>query len=85
MKDYAVVGRREPRVDATAQVTGRTTYAGDITLPGMLAGGLLQSSQAHALIVHIDSAAARDLPGVHAVITGADLPVPYGILPVSQD
>ncbi|MCP4250399.1 MAG: molybdopterin-dependent oxidoreductase, partial [bacterium] len=40
---------------------------------------------AHALIVHIDTAAARDLPGVHAVITGADLPVPYGILPVSQD
>ncbi len=85
MMGHAVVGRPGPRVDAAEQVTGRTTYAGDITLPGMLVGGLLQSSQAHARILRIDTAAAETLPGVRAVITGADLPIPYGILPVSQD
>jgi len=82
---HAVVGRPGPRVDAGDQVTGRTTFAGDIHLPGMLIGGLLQSSEAHARIVRIDTAAAQALPGVHGVITGADLPVPYGIFPVSQD
>ena len=80
-----VVGRPGPRVDAADQVTGRTTYAGDMTLPGMLAGGLLQSPHAHARIASIDTAAAEALPGVRGVITGADLPIPYGILPVSQD
>jgi len=82
---YAVVGRRGPRVDATDQVAGRTTYAGDISLPGMLVGGMLQSSEAHARIVRIDTTAARAVPGVHAVITGVDLPIAYGIFPVSQD
>jgi len=82
---HSVVGRPDPRVDAADQVSGRITFAGDITLTGMLAGGLLQSSQAHARIRRIDTAAAEALPGVHTVITGADLPVSYGILPVSQD
>ena len=85
MTGHTVVGRPGPRVDAGDQVTGRTTFAGDIHLPGMLIGGLLQSSQAHARIVRIDTAAAQALPGVHGVITGVDLPVPYGIFPVSQD
>ncbi len=85
MSGHAVVGRPGPRVDAAAQVTGRTTFAGDLILPAMLIGGLLQASQAHARILRIDTAAAETLPGVRAVITGADLPIPYGILPVSQD
>ena len=85
MTGHAVVGRPGPRVDAADQVTGRTVFAGDINLPGMLTGGLLQSSQAHARILRIDTAAAQALPGVRAVIVGADLPVSYGILPVSQD
>lgn len=85
MTVHSVVGRRGPRVDAADQVTGRTVFAGDIRFPEMLVGGLLQSSQAHARIVGIDTTAARSLPGVKAVITGADLPIAYGILPVSQD
>ncbi|HYX41400.1 MAG TPA: molybdopterin cofactor-binding domain-containing protein, partial [Pyrinomonadaceae bacterium] len=39
----------------------------------------------HALIKSIDTSQAEALPGVYAVITGKDLPTPYGILPVSQD
>jgi len=85
MTDHAVVGRPGPRVDATSQVTGHTEFAGDLTLPRMLVGGLLQSPQAHARILGIDTTAAQALPGVVAVITGVDLPIAYGILPVSQD
>ena len=39
----------------------------------------------HALIKNIDASKALALPGVFAIITGKDLPIPYGILPVSQD
>ena len=46
---------------------------------------LLRSPHPHARIVAIDTARARALPGVEAVLTGADLPIPFGILPVSQD
>jgi CO/xanthine dehydrogenase Mo-binding subunit len=54
------------------RVTGRTTYAFDITLPGMLHGKLLRSPHAHARIRGVDTAAARAIPGVVAVLTGAD-------------
>ena len=46
---------------------------------------LLRSPHPHARIVSIDASRAVALPGVEAVITGADLPIPFGILPVSQD
>ncbi|PYN99598.1 MAG: aldehyde oxidase [Candidatus Rokuibacteriota bacterium] len=52
----------------------------------MAHGKLLRSTHPHALIKLIDTSRARALPGVYAVITGADLPrVKFGILPVSQD
>src|SRR5437868_8209246 len=51
----------------------------------MLYAKMLRSHEPHALIKSIDTAKAEALPGVYAVITGRDLPTPYGILPVSQD
>jgi len=51
----------------------------------MLHCRLLRSPLPHARIAALDTARARALPGVHLVLTGADFPVPYGILPVSQD
>ncbi len=84
-QEYAVVGERLPRVDAAGQVSGRSRFTDDLKLPGMLVGRQLRSIHAHALITGIDTSAARALPGVQAVITGEDLPVRYGILPVSQD
>src|SRR5437868_2717885 len=51
----------------------------------MLYAKMLRSHEPHALIKSIDTAKAEALPGVYAVITGRDLPIPYGILPVSQD
>ena len=63
-----------PQVTARAKVLGRAVYAGDIKLPGMLHGRVLRSPYPHARIVAIDTAAARALPGVRAVLTGADAP-----------
>src|SRR5499425_1064181 len=51
----------------------------------MLSCKLLRSHLPHALIKSIDASKALALPGVFSVITGKDLPIPYGILPVSQD
>jgi 4-hydroxybenzoyl-CoA reductase alpha subunit len=83
---FTVVGQPLPKIDAWAKVTGETRYADDLVLPRMAFGKLLRSSHAHARIVSIDTSRARALPGVFAVITGADLPrVKFGILPVSQD
>src|SRR5260370_21674918 len=51
----------------------------------MLYCKILRSHHPHALIKKIDLTKALALPGVFAIITGKDLPIPYGILPVSQD
>ena len=64
---------------------GKGRYLDDIALPGMLHGAILRSPHAHARIVSIDTTRAAALPGVKAVLTGKDLPIPFGILPVSQD
>jgi len=83
--DFSIIGRPLPRVDGLAKSTGQTKFADDLDFPRMLHGRLLRSVHAHARIVRIDPSRARALPGVHAVITGRDLPVKFGILPVSQD
>lgn len=73
-KDRKYVGQRLPRVDGVDKVTGRMVYGADISLPGMLWGKQLGSPHAHARIVKIDTAKAKALPGVFAVITGEDMP-----------
>src|SRR5690348_10259395 len=80
-----VVGRPLRKVDATAKVTGATRFADDLFLPRMLYAKLLRSPHPHARIASIDVSKALALPGVKAVLTGKDLPIPFGILPVSQD
>lgn len=80
-----VIGKPFRKVDARAKCNGQTRFADDIILPRMLFCKLLRSPVPHALIKRIDITRALKLPGVVAVITGSDLPIPYGILPVSQD
>src|SRR5262245_13979571 len=63
----------EYRVEGPYRVTGRARYTGDVRLPGMLWAKFLMSPLAHARIVSIDTSAAKALPGVHAVLTGADI------------
>ena len=67
------------RQDGRDKVTGSGRYAADLTLTGMLHGALRTADIPHARIRRIDTSAARALPGVHAVITAADVPdVRYG-------
>jgi 4-hydroxybenzoyl-CoA reductase alpha subunit len=80
-----VVGKPFRKVDARAKCVGQTKFADDIVLPRMLFCKILRSHLPHALIKNIDASKALALPGVFAVITGTDIPIPYGILPVSQD
>src|SRR6476646_6358204 len=80
-----VVGKLFRKVDARAKCVGQTKFADDIVLPRMLYCKILRSHVPHANIKSINASKALALPGVFAVITGKDLPIPYGILPVSQD
>jgi 4-hydroxybenzoyl-CoA reductase subunit alpha len=80
-----VVGKPFRKVDARAKCTGQTKFADDIFLPRMLYCKILRTHEPHALIKNIDLSKALALSGVIAIITGEDLPIPYGILPVSQD
>jgi len=84
-KPLNVVGKPFRKVDARAKCTGQTKFADDIVLPRMLACKILRSHEPHAIIKSIDTSKALALPGVVAIITGKDLPISYGILPVSQD
>jgi len=80
-----VIGKALRKIDAVSKVTGATKFADDLAFPRMLYCKLLRSTQPHARIVSIDTSAASRLEGVQAVLTGTDLPIPFGILPVSQD
>jgi CO/xanthine dehydrogenase Mo-binding subunit len=71
---YTHIGTRPVRHDGVDKVTGRATYGADFSLPGMLHGVVVRSPHAHARIVSIDTTAAEALPGVHGVVTGADIP-----------
>jgi len=84
-KKLEVIGHARRRVDGHAKVTGQLRYADDMKLPRMLHAKLLRSPHPHALIESIDIARARAYPGVQLVLTGRDFPVPFGIMPVSQD
>jgi 4-hydroxybenzoyl-CoA reductase subunit alpha len=83
--EFRVIGVPRRRVDARAKVTGQTRFADDIFLPRMAHCKLLRSPHPHARIRKIDASRALAHPGVYLVLTGKDLPIEYGILPVSQD
>src|SRR5213594_872089 len=85
MSELSILGRRLPKVNAWAHLTGSARYADDIRLPRMLYGRLLRSIRPHALIKRIDISRALAYPGVVAVVTGADMPEKMGIMPSTQD
>ncbi len=64
---------------------GATRYTDDIKLPGMLHGRILRCPHPHARIKSIDASAALAMEGVHAVITGQDMPNTFGIIPWTPD
>lgn len=79
-----VVGHAERRVDTVEKATGQALYAGDLRFPGMLHARVKRSPHAKARIVRVDASKAERLPGVHAVVTGADLDVRVGLYLVDK-
>jgi CO/xanthine dehydrogenase Mo-binding subunit len=71
---FRVIGTRPIRHDGVEKVTGRAKYGADYAFPGMLYGKVLRSPYAHARIKSINYQQPLKLPGVIAVITGADFP-----------
>ena len=73
MNEIRSVGIPSPRVEGEQKVGGAAVYAVDVALPDMLWAKVLRSPIAHGRIKRIDAAKALGLPGVKAVLTGADL------------
>ncbi len=71
---FKFVGKPIPRLEGAEKVSGALRYAADFQIPGSLWAKMLRSPHPHARIVKLDTAKAAALPGVRAVITGADIP-----------
>ena len=82
---FDTIGKPRRRVDGRAKAIGQQLFADDLVLPRMLHAKLLRSPHPHAIVESVDVSRARAHRGVHLVLTGAEFPVPYGIMPVSQD
>jgi aerobic carbon-monoxide dehydrogenase large subunit len=66
------IGKSVPRREDERLLTGKGRYSDDATVPGMLHACFLRAPHAHARLVAIDSKAAVTMPGVAAILTGAD-------------
>src|SRR5436305_2690212 len=80
------VGQAIRRKEDPRLITGRARYVDDIVLPGTLWAAFVRSPEAHAKIVSVDTSAAKERPGIHAVFTGDDLsdlaaPLPMAWVP----
>ncbi|MCB2072091.1 MAG: xanthine dehydrogenase family protein molybdopterin-binding subunit [Novosphingobium sp.] len=73
-RSFRYVGTRPVRPDGVEKVTGKALYGPDFVAPNMLHGAILRSPHAHARIKSIDLRKAEALPGVKAIVTGADFP-----------
>ena len=73
MADFKAVGAAVPRAEAGDKVSGQTIYTADVKLPGLLWAKILRSPHPHARIVRVDTTNAEKVPGVKAIITGADV------------
>jgi 4-hydroxybenzoyl-CoA reductase subunit alpha len=78
------IGAYVPMVDGPDKVSGRAKYTADFIAPGVLAGRILRSPYSHAEILDVDVSAALRLPGVKAIVTGADCDKTFGVLPIAR-
>ena len=85
MAEFSIIGKPVALIDSAGKTTGAGKYADDLSLPGMLIGKILHSPYPHAVIKRIDVNRAQAFDGVITVVTGADAPNKYGILPVGHD
>ncbi len=84
-KENRKVGIGHPYIEANKKVQGSAEYADDISIKNVLHCRFLRSPYPHAKIENIDISAADKLPGVKYILTGAELPQKFGVLPISQD
>jgi CO/xanthine dehydrogenase Mo-binding subunit len=68
-REFTVVGKPLNRIDGVEKVTGRAEYSGDMRLPNMLYGKILQCPHLRARVLKIDTSKTERLPGVKAVLT----------------
>src|SRR4029077_10774935 len=78
------IGDYVPMIDGPEKVSGRAKYTADIAAPGMLAGHIYRSPYSHAEILAVDVSDAARLPGVKAIVTGADCDKTFGVLPIAR-
>jgi 4-hydroxybenzoyl-CoA reductase subunit alpha len=78
------IGAYLPMVDGPDKVSGRAKYTADLVAPGLLAGRIFRSPYSHAEILDVDVSAALRLPGVKAIVTGADCDKTFGVLPIAR-
>ena len=78
------IGGYIPMIDGPEKVSGRAKYTADIVAPGQLAGRIYRSPYSHAEIVGVDVSAALKVPGVIAIVTGADCDKGFGVLPIAR-
>lgn len=78
------IGGYVPMVDGPDKVSGRAKYTADLLQPGMLAGRIFRSPYSHGEILEVDIAEALKLPGVKAIVTGADCDKAFGVLPIAR-
>jgi len=69
-----VIGESHPRLGGEPLVTGAGRFVDDVRAPGLLHAVVLRSPHAHARLISVDTKRAREVPGVHAVLTAADVP-----------
>lgn len=74
MPDTVVVGQKTPALGSRAILTGQARYCRDLIEPGTLVGKLLYAAHPAARITRLDVSAARQVPGVAAVLTANDIP-----------
>ncbi len=85
LSSSVAVGVSRPYIEAEKKVKGAAEYADDIVMKNTLHCKLLRSKYPHAKIVEIDTSEALKLDGVHYIATGKELPITFGVLPISQD
>src|SRR5947208_9997913 len=78
------IGAYVPMVDGPEKVSGQAKYTADFILPGTLAGRIFRSPYSHGEILEVDISEASRLPGVKAVVTGADCDKTFGVLPIAR-
>src|SRR5262245_14067272 len=88
--NFRFIGQPIPRTEDARLLTGRGQFSDDFSFPGQTYAVLARSPHAHARIVHIDTAAAKKMPGIIGVFTGSDCladgldPIPHDPLPKTK-